>query len=147
MSKQVINVGAAANDGTGDTLRVSQQKANANFTELYDAMLPYKTYVAIVSQTGTSAPTVNTLLYNNLGDTVTYTYSGVGEYNIKIGSHLFTTDKTVLMVSAGRRQTSNVTLATTIANDETLTLYSYNPSGTATNGLINQVVIEIRVYN
>ena len=36
MSKQVINVGASANDGTGDTLRVSQQKANANFTELYD---------------------------------------------------------------------------------------------------------------
>ena len=36
MAKQVINVGASSNDGTGDTLRVSQQKANANFTELYD---------------------------------------------------------------------------------------------------------------
>ena len=36
MSKQVINVGSSANDGTGDTLRVSQQKANSNFTELYD---------------------------------------------------------------------------------------------------------------
>jgi len=30
-----VNVGATANDGTGDTLRASQQKANANFTELY----------------------------------------------------------------------------------------------------------------
>lgn len=36
MSKQVINVGSSANDGTGDTLRLSQQKANSNFTELYD---------------------------------------------------------------------------------------------------------------
>ena len=36
MPKQVINVGASSNDGTGDTLRVSQQKANSNFTELYD---------------------------------------------------------------------------------------------------------------
>lgn len=35
MAQQIINVGTAANDGTGDTLRGSQQKANANFTELY----------------------------------------------------------------------------------------------------------------
>ena len=35
MSQQIINVGATANDGTGDTLRLSQQKANDNFTELY----------------------------------------------------------------------------------------------------------------
>jgi hypothetical protein len=39
MAQQVINVGTTANDGTGDTLRVSQQKANANFTELYEGKL------------------------------------------------------------------------------------------------------------
>ena len=37
MAKQVINVGAAANDGTGDPLRTAMQKVNLNFTELYDA--------------------------------------------------------------------------------------------------------------
>jgi hypothetical protein len=35
MVKSVINVGAAANDGTGDTERAAWQKANANFTDLY----------------------------------------------------------------------------------------------------------------
>ena len=35
MSQQLINVGSLANDGTGDTLRNSQIKSNANFTELY----------------------------------------------------------------------------------------------------------------
>lgn len=35
MAQQIINVGTSANDGTGDTLRVSQQKANSNFDELY----------------------------------------------------------------------------------------------------------------
>lgn len=35
MSQQFINVGAAPNDHTGDFLRESQIKANANFTELY----------------------------------------------------------------------------------------------------------------
>ena len=37
MAKQVINVGAAANDGTGDPLRTAMQKVNLNFTELYNA--------------------------------------------------------------------------------------------------------------
>lgn len=36
MAKQVINTGAAANDGTGDPLRSAFTKSNDNFTELYD---------------------------------------------------------------------------------------------------------------
>lgn len=36
MAKQVINIGTAANDGTGDALRTGFDKSNANFTELYD---------------------------------------------------------------------------------------------------------------
>jgi hypothetical protein len=39
MAQQIINVGASANDGTGDTLRLSQQKTNANTTELYNSKL------------------------------------------------------------------------------------------------------------
>ena len=35
MVKQVINVGANANDGTGDDLRTAMQKINTNFSELY----------------------------------------------------------------------------------------------------------------
>lgn len=35
MAKQTINIGATANDGTGDPLRTSFTKCNENFTELY----------------------------------------------------------------------------------------------------------------
>lgn len=35
MAKQVINIGTAANDGTGDPLRTAFDKVNDNFTELY----------------------------------------------------------------------------------------------------------------
>lgn len=35
MAKQVINIGSAANDGTGDPLRTAFDKINDNFTELY----------------------------------------------------------------------------------------------------------------
>ena len=36
MAKQIINIGSAANDGTGDPLRTAMNKVNLNFTELYD---------------------------------------------------------------------------------------------------------------
>lgn len=38
MSKSLINVGAFANDATGDSLRVAGQKINDNFTEIYDVL-------------------------------------------------------------------------------------------------------------
>ena len=35
MAQQTIDIGAAANDGTGDPLRDAYDKCNDNFTELY----------------------------------------------------------------------------------------------------------------
>lgn len=39
MAQQIINIGAAPNDHTGDTLRVGGSKINANFTELYGGVV------------------------------------------------------------------------------------------------------------
>lgn len=36
MAKQVINIGTAANDGSGDPLRTAFTKTNENFTEVYN---------------------------------------------------------------------------------------------------------------
>jgi hypothetical protein len=38
MAREIINTGTAANDGTGDTLRVSFNKTNNNFSELYNGV-------------------------------------------------------------------------------------------------------------
>ena len=38
MAKQALNLGTAANDNTGDTLRGGGDKINDNFTELYTAI-------------------------------------------------------------------------------------------------------------
>ena len=38
MAKQLLNIGATANDNTGDTLRSGGDKINDNFTELYTAI-------------------------------------------------------------------------------------------------------------
>lgn len=38
MTRQILNIGSTANDGTGDTLRAAGQKINENFIELYQAL-------------------------------------------------------------------------------------------------------------
>jgi hypothetical protein len=68
MAKQVINVGASSNDGTGDTLRVSQQKANANFTELYDRGLQQVTDVGNSTTNSINSTTsVQSTIDGNIG--------------------------------------------------------------------------------
>lgn len=38
MTKQVINTGTVANDGTGDTIRAAMTKTNSNFQEIYQSL-------------------------------------------------------------------------------------------------------------
>ena len=38
MAKQTVGIGSAANDGTGDTLRIGADKINDNFNEIYNAL-------------------------------------------------------------------------------------------------------------
>ena len=44
MTKQVISIGTAANDGTGDPIRTAFTKINANFTERYPRSVPAHSY-------------------------------------------------------------------------------------------------------
>lgn len=81
MVKQVINIGAGPNDGTGDPLRTAFTKINANFTELYgnvgatDVYTTYTpganlilapTYSANVLINGTSAIVANATNFTSM---------------------------------------------------------------------------------
>jgi hypothetical protein len=105
---------------------------------------PYKSYTALLTQSGTSAP-VASVLENTIG-TVSYSYVGVGEYNIN-SSELFTVDKTLIFLGPGRYTTGVTILGTTIGGTSSITIYSRNTSNIGVNGLISSVPVEIRVYN
>ena len=49
MAKQLINLGASVNDGTGDTLRGGAVKINENFTELYNFITTASGQASIVT--------------------------------------------------------------------------------------------------
>jgi hypothetical protein len=40
MTRQIVNIGSTANDGTGDTLRAGASKINENFQEIYETFGP-----------------------------------------------------------------------------------------------------------
>lgn len=80
MAKQNINVGTAANDKKGDSLRAAFQKVNANFTELYTVL------------------GINADVNLNLG---------AFEFT---GSTLSTTDSTAIVIDQATTITSNLTV-------------------------------------
>lgn len=61
-----------------------------------EQFLGYKVYRALISQTGTDAPTA-VVLENTLGEVPTFNYGGVGDYSLEIVASLFVAGKTFVM--------------------------------------------------
>ena len=66
MAKQIINIGATPNDGTGDPLRDSFDKTNDNFDELY-ALIPQYEYLTANYTLPDSTSFVGTIFLVNVG--------------------------------------------------------------------------------
>jgi hypothetical protein len=85
MSKQVIAIGSATNDRTGDKLRVAFTKVNDNFTELYTSVASLQAgdadLTAIAGLTGTSGLLKKTAINTWALDTSTY-LTGITSSNV-----------------------------------------------------------------
>lgn len=69
-TRSVINTGATANDGTGDSARTAFNKANTNFLTLWDGVFTNKvnTLADVLTVTVAAGKTVQTLGYHVAGD-------------------------------------------------------------------------------
>ena len=129
MSRQAINIGSAANDGTGDPLRTAFDKINDNFTELYTEL--GGTSLSNVSITG------NTISTDDTNGDLTLSPNGTGAVVIDTSKNLkFTThtDNGVLKFDAdGNVVNSGITYdGTTItAGDVTINTTTKTISSTA----------------
>ena len=107
----------------------------------------YKVYTALLTQTSNNAP-VATVLENTLGGTPTFTYIGIGGYQMTLNGS-FNSSKTWVVggsadVSAGGG--SLATLDIRRFNDNIIDLRTYDDFTGADSMLVN-TSIEIRVYN
>jgi hypothetical protein len=105
-----------------------------------DAVRPYKVYTALLTQTGTNAPTA-VVLENTLGGSITFGYTGVGTYSAN-SSSFFTTSKTsVILGGLGAYSSGSF-----ILDNSTITLTTA-VGGVYDNGGLTNTFLEIRVYN
>ena len=105
-----------------------------------DAVVPYKKYIATVSQTGTADPTV-TVLENTIGDIV-WTRFAVGNYLATLVGAFPDADRTYLIVGQNNGNFYNLGWTTT----DDLILLSSDPANISNDGLLDNTTIEIRTY-
>lgn len=105
---------------------------------------PYKVYTALLSQTGTSAPTA-TVLENTLGGTVVWTYDIVGVYKATL-SGAFTASKTAVFCTRQFTGSSGITMNGS-RNDANSVEVRVALSSANVDGELSGATVEIRVYN
>ena len=100
-----------------------------------------KTYKAILTQTGTSAPTA-TVFINTLSGTPTFSYIGVGSYELTLNSE-FPANK----VSIIANNFPNDGFVETYRKDaDDIVIRTYNKSLAVTNGVLSETTILIEVH-
>lgn len=103
---------------------------------------PYKSYVALLTQTSTNAP-IPIVLENTIG-TIVWTYDSTGSY-IGTLTGAFTVDKTFLVCSITNGDKDIIIQSSVTPSPDTVLVYSWD-TGTLANDILVNTPIEIRVY-
>lgn len=106
----------------------------------------YTVYSALITQTGTNAPTA-VVLENTIPGTMTWSYSNIGEYQLRNSGTPFTANKVQVFVNRGQEVTSSEPIRWVYQNTSDIFIKTQNISGVNTNGLITNGSIEIRIYS
>ena len=111
------------------------------------ASLGYKVYVALLTQTGTSAPTP-IVLANTLGYTPSIVYDGIGLYHISLTGALFTKIYTPIQFQHTTMNGGDYSFKIMAEDDDLITITTRVASTDALSNdkLPTNTPIEIRVY-
>jgi hypothetical protein len=105
----------------------------------------YKVYTAILNQGSTDAPTA-IVLNNTLGE-VTYTYEDVGTYLIN-SNGLFIFNKTWIYLKDNDGNQQGVFVMVGQNDENSINIFSFSDyMVSASNSILNNMSLEIRVYN
>ena len=107
-----------------------------------DAVVPYKRYIANVTQSGSAAPTVS-ILENTIGDIV-WTRNLAGEYYGTL-SNAFPMDKTYIIINAFSNNASD-SAAALWNNVSQVAILTCDTSFTRVDNILSFTTIEIRTY-
>tara|TARA_R110000824_G_scaffold304858_1_gene492659 strand:- start:112 stop:561 length:450 start_codon:yes stop_codon:yes gene_type:complete len=122
---------------------INQIKAGVNTNETaINNLLPFTSLVQLLTQTGTNTP-VATEVYNNTGETFTWSYVSQGVYRITSTNTLFTVNKTVVFANLGSYNTgASKDIAWNRISDSIIEIGTTTSNDTITNGSF-----EVKIYN
>lgn len=138
----------SATPASGDLILGTQLSATSldktrNFTAsaITAAGLGYTSYTALLTQTGTAAPTA-TVLLSNLTATLTWARTGPGTYTLTAGAATFTNNKTIVFLNNGSDLTATQVppIVWTRTSDTVLTIT------TGADAAITNGSFEVRIY-
>jgi hypothetical protein len=124
--------------GTG----VRNVTAAADGTLVVGAVQPLR-YTALISQSGTSAPTV-TVLENNIGGTVVWGRSSVGNYTGTL-SGAFSISKTIAFIS-GMASPTGFFLRIRRSSNDVVQILTSNSSSSSSDDILSETAVRIEVY-
>jgi|13_taG_2_1085334.scaffolds.fasta_scaffold14287_6 hypothetical protein len=149
MAKQTVNLGTAANDGTGDPLRTAFNKLNDNFDEVYgnnfvtNAMLndDIVGQAELGAEFTTSSPlTAATDLDINFSTAAVFTTTSAIAMDLNFTSAEIGQVKTIIVTDSGG--TSSLTFDTT-----SNTVVKLNGDYSATSGAVNYIQVQCIAVN
>jgi hypothetical protein len=103
--------------------------------------LGYTSLVQLLNQTGTAAP-IATEVYNNTGQTFTWSYVSQGVYRITSTGTPFTVNKTVVFTNLGSHTTTLRDIGWNRISDSIIEIETATLNDTITNGSF-----EVKIYN
>jgi hypothetical protein len=104
-------------------------------------------YTAIVSQSGTSAPTATELI-NNTGRTFIWTRGSMGEYVVICSASILASGKTSLVIGQTNTGTSNIFITSiNRSSAATVGVYTMDAIGVApVDDVLNETTVTIKIY-
>ncbi len=151
MSKQTINIGSSANDGTGDPLRTAFDKINDNFDELYGTSLTERVSLDTSPQLGGALDVVTHSIVSTTNRDIVLAPHGTGAVkasSLKFsGTSISSDDSTLVQINEGLNVSGATTLSTSLAlaTGATVTGVDNGALGTSATLLATQGAIKTYV--
>lgn len=142
-STGVTILGGVSNVSVTNSSGITVTESNVTYNNGIKTLnnVSYKHYIALLFQTGTSDP-IAYVLENTLSSGITWVRNAVGEYEGTLTGE-FTQYKTAIFCN----NTYYGELLASRKNSNVVQVYTFDSSGTASDGQLNYNTIEIRVYS
>lgn len=149
-SSGVTVLGGVSNVAITNSSGVTVTESNVSYNNGIKTLnnVSYKKYVALLTQTGVTAPTIN-VLETTMSSGITSSYYAVGEYKL-ISNAEFTANKTFVMINQTGLSMVGVQaiiLANRIGNNEILIQVADTLGSGYLDNVLLDTQIEIRVYS